>query len=472
MPPVKSRKAVSRKEEKPVVAEAPVVEAQAEEKPKRFTKSEIKDEERRQKALEKFLKDKLGLDLNNARVFDTQTLYDLAQGKVTKPLEMVVTPLVYNSATKELEAMPKLKVMDSLRIDFPSANGKQIAHGDKTPYVETIACRRLLEKAEGVIPERSKPVEVEEKPVSFSEAQIRALEGVGIKRNRLYGGFNYLSRETKADIAEGRVFPVDGQVRTDFGFVKVIGDARLEGDSVRFQTSYPEAREENTILDLRSARIQEYATGSIEFDFYMRDSSRRVITDVNGQPIFNRAAENLAKYGMAMEPVLGRKHMAEWDKKERVMKDSVSAWEPYQLTVVNGNIYATKMKEVIELGEDGKPIMEMDKSGKEVEKTHAEVYVRTKDGTVFLDNQGGKALEFATPGDYDRYIRGKVAVVKDAVYHDYKTNKDTVYNAAVVADNRAAGYGKAFTPATSQEIIARMDKKQTARRKQDFNFGL
>lgn len=480
MPPVKKKgKAVSRKAKAEVEPklenleqEVPVVENG---KPRKFSKSEIQDEERRQKALAKihpeavqYVKDKLGLDLKDPRVVDTQTLYDIVQGKVTKALPLIVVPQAYDPAAKALVDMPKIKVMDSIRIDFPKENGKSVAPSVKVPYIETIACRPFLEKAEGFVPERAESPEVEQKPFSFSDKQLLALEGIGINRDRLYGGFNYLPREVKADIAEGRTFFVDGQVKTDFGYVKVIGEARLDGDAVRFQSTYPEAREENTILDLRGARIQ----GNMEFDFFLRDSNRRVITDVNGVALFNAAAENLTKYGMAMEPVMGRSHTRKWDEKKGEFKDVASVWEPYQVSVVNGNLYATKMRQVVELGEDGKPIMETDRSGQEVEKTHPEANVRTRDGKVFLDNQGAEPKEFRSPQDYENFKRGKVAVVKDVVFHDYKNNKDVTYEAAVVADNRAAGYGKAFTPATSKELIAKMDTKKNVRRKQNYSFGL
>ena len=480
MPPVKKKgKAVSRKakaEVEPKVEdleqEVPVVENG---KPRKFSKSEIQDEERRRKALAKihpeavqYVKDKLGLDLKDPRVVDTQTLYDIVQGKVTKALPLIITPQAYDPAIKGLRDMPMIKVMDSICIDFPRENGKPVGPDVKVPYIETIACRPYLEKSDGLVVEKPEAPEVEQKPFHFSDKQLLALEGIGINRDRLYGGFDYLSREVKADIAEGRKFFVDGQVKTDFGYVKVIGEARLDGESVRFQSSYPEAREENTILDLRGARIQ----GNMEFDFLLRDSNRRVISDVNGAPLFNNAAENLAKYGMAMEPVYGRSHSRKWDEKKGEFKDVVSRWEPYQVTVVNGNLYATKMRQVVELGEDGKPIMETDRSGQVVEKTHPEVNVRTRDGKVFLDNQGAEPKEFRSPEDYENFKRGKLAVVKDVVFHDFKNDKDIRYDAAVVADNRAAGYGKAFTPATSKELIAKVDTKKNVRRKQDYKFGL
>ena len=169
---------------------------------------------------------------------------------------------------------------------------------------------------------------------------------------------------------------------------------------------------------------------------------------------------------------MGRSHTRKWDEKKGEFKDVASVWEPYQVSVVNGNLYATKMRQVVELGEDGKPIMETDRSGQEVEKTHPEVNVRTRDGKVFLDNQGAEPKEFRSIQDFENFKRGKVAVVKDVVFHDYKNNKDVTYEAAVVADNRAAGYGKAFTPASSKELIAKMDTKKNVRRKQNNSFGL
>lgn len=426
--------------------------------------------------VKKWLKDNLDINVENSRQVSTADLFNMLQSKVTSPIEFVVTPLAYDRELKESVEMPKIKGVSSFRFAFPVEDGKMVAPDDKHQiYVQNIPCRPQLEKGDGIregVPAAA-PAAEEGKGPSFTEAQVMAAEGIGIARDRLYGGFNHLSMDDKKAIAAGETFDVDGAVRTSFGSVNVIGKGRLvtasDGSvSARFDSSRPEARQADLIVDLMAGRRQ----GMLELDLFQRDSQGRVITDVNRVPLMNRAAENLSRYGVAMEPVAGYVHTREYDKKEKKFVDRVQRHD-YVVSVVNGNLFASRMKAVPDLNPDGTKVTYKDRNGKDVERTHPEVALsRVKDGKVYIDGGAGKALEFSSPKDEENFVRGRVAFVKGATYHDFKANKDETYEAAVVADNRRAGFAKPFTPQTSRELKAKVEVKQNSRRKQNFGFGL
>ena len=439
------------------------------------------DAKQRERALSQFhpevkdwLKDNLGIDLGNARQVPTADLFNMLQSKVTSPIEYVATPLAYDRDLKKSVDMPKIKAVSSFRFVFPVMDGKMAAPDEKHPvYVQNIPCRPQLQKGEGVreaVPSRDAD---ERKAPSFTEAQIMAAEGVGISRDRLYGGYNHLSVSEKQAVAAGETFDVDGVVRTSFGTLNVIGRARLVTGSdgsvaARFESSRPEARQADLIVDLMGARRQ----GMLELDLFQRDSQGRIITDVDSVPLMNRAAENLSRYGIAMEPVAGYVHSREYDSKEKKYVDRVQKHD-YIVSVVNGNLFATRMKDVPDLNPDGTKVTYRDRNGKEVERTHPEVPTpRVKDGRVYLDGGSGKTQEFSSPKDEENYLRGRVAFVKEATYHDFRSKKDETYEAAVVYDNRRAGFARPFTPQTSRELKASTEVRQTARRKQNFGFGL
>ena len=431
-----------------------------------------------------WLKDNLGLDVNNPRQIDTNTLYDIVQGKVTKPLDIVVTPLSYDREAKANVEMPRIKVSTSLKLEFPR-KGKDFLPLDENNRVRMSNVPPLpyALKAEGYETRREAPqapqegaAEGERKNPEFNESQIRALEGVGINRDRLFGGVNYLNREEKERILSGEKFQVNGAVNTSAGLVRIIGEAKLSTDSegkavARFQSVYPEERAANMVIDLMSARRQELLTKNgrtvVEFDFFKRDSRNHVISDVNGRPLLNKAGENLVRYGMAMEPVTGFVQVQSWKDGKREVKPDP---HQYQVSVVNGNLHFSEMRQVPDLNPDGTKVTYTDKAGKVHEQTHPEVYnAHVKDGKVQLD---GKAYDFKSKADEENYLRGKPAVVKGFTYHDYKANKDVVYDAVVVADNRSAGFGKPFTPQTSQDLIKKIEKKETARKTQSFGMSI
>jgi hypothetical protein len=496
MPPKKviPRKPAETKSQSP--AQEPAVQAPQQAQGR---SAATRDAEARQKVLAamhpeaaSWLKDNLGLDVNNPRQVDTSTLYDIHQGKVTKPLDIVVTPLAYDRSAKKAVEMPKIKVNTSIRLAFPRKDGKWVPIGKEGRVGFTnIPPLPLLEKAEGFETPREAPKATvdgeKQKGPEFTESQLMALEGVGVSRDRLYGGLNAVSREEKEDMAAGRAFPVYGAVNTGVGLVRVSGEAKLSTDAegkavARFQSAYPEDITKSTVIDLETARHQEvFAKDSktdkvvrtvVDLDFYRRDSKGKVITDVNNRPLLSTAGENLVNYGMAMEPVKGYVHFRSYDAKKKSWEDRREARD-YQVTVVNGNLHFTEMRQVPDLNPDGTKATYKMKDGQTVELTHPEVYSsRVKDGKVYLDGNDSKPHDFASKQDEENFLRGKPAVVKGVTGHDYKANKDVVYDAVVVSDNRSAGFAKAFTPSTSKALMEKMKPKQATRRKQTFGLGL
>lgn len=432
----------------------------------------LRAEERHEKALagfdpsvSEFLSRELGLNLGK---LSTEILYDLQQGKLTRePLECVVVPLSYDRDSRRQVALPAIKALASLRIIVPMEGGKPVPIDDKHKvFVQSVPCRPYIAKddvASGPEPDQAPDASVaaQENPV-FSESELRALEGIGISRERMFGGFNHIDRETKLDMKEGNIFPVDGAVRTSFGLLNVIGEGRLrsdgEGNAVaEFQSSYPEKRTENLMLDILDSRIN----GNLELDFFRRSADGKVISSVDGRPFINDAARNLLTFGMAMEPVRGWVHNRTYDSKEKKFVETrEQGW--YQVTAVNGNLFATRMKEAVK----------KDVDGKDVALPPEVASARVRDGKVFVDGKT-EPLEFATERDMQDFLSGRGGLVKDATYRDMKAGKDVKYDAFVVPDNTRGGYARQFTPESTKKILAQRDsRRQTTRKRQNFKIGL
>ena len=448
------------KAEKEVKAEKKEVKSQA----------DLKVQEQHDQALAWFhpsvkdwFKEKLGIDLKS---MDTAFLFDLRQGKVTKPVEIVVEPLAYDRESKANVVMPKIKTYSSICVNLPIRNGKSVApDGDKNRiFFRNVPCRPMLEKdftpVGGAV--RSDAGQERELP-SFTDDQLLALEGIGIDRSRMFGGFNHLSREQKFDIVDGNVFFVDGNVKTDFGVVNVIGQGQLgkdhDGKAVaQFETTYPEERSADKVIDI----IEGRRIGVLELDFFRRNNDGRIITNVNGAPILNDAGYNLVNFGNAMEPVRGYKHSRQF--KDGKFSDQIEAhW--YQVSVVNGNLYATQMTEQKVKGLDGKETIEPQVPN-----------VRMKDGQVFV-NGSNKPMEFATEADMKNYMSGRLAVVKNATFVDYsgEKKKSITYDAVVYADNSKANFGKQRSPQTTKKILDLMERrsrKTGPAKRQNFSVGI
>ena len=445
--------------------------AAADKKPARAaakTQSELRSDDLRAKALKGFhpsvidwLKDNLNLDLKSKSI-SVSDIYKLSRREFAGPFDMVVTPKVYDASTKELVDGAPLQVYDSLRINVPFEKGKPVAVDDKHKvFVQTVACRPLVELAapgEEIAP-RSVVKGDEERQATFSEAQLQALEGVGIARDRLYNGFNHLTREQKLEIADGEIFPVEGSVKTDFGLVNVNGKARLlmdgEKASVVFEPTYLEKRTKDLMVDLDGARI----IGMMEVDIYERTPDGKRKKDVNGDYILNRAGENLRDFGSSLEPMNARLHKRERGKdgKWNDVYDTVKVC----VKVVNNSFYAIPLKE---------------NESKELELPDVR-FAKDRDGNetdkIYVLGQK-EALQVNSPEDAENIRKGFGGLVRDVVYKD-KDGKEVKYDAFVQIGE--SGYAEKFSPASTEEILRRKQKAVTqkaapARKKVRFGVGL
>ena len=475
-----NKKADSKKSE---MTEKAKKNAKAAEPKKAFAKGS--EEQKRAELIEKgfhptavaFLKKELGIDLNSLPL---NTVYDIKAGRVTEPLTVRVTPIVYDRSTKTAKEMPPIQSVSSMRFVFPYDNDFNPVALDKNHkvYVASFPCHDFIQKAEPSLETQQGAAEAPAKKElpKFTAEQIMALEGIGINENRLYAtSFNALDVETKRDILEGNVFNVDGYVRTSFGVLNVCGVGKLvEGPDgtarAKFQAQEPVKMEKDCILDIDSVRKM----GNLELDFFERDANGKMKTDVYDLPILNQAGKDLVNYGVSFEPVDGYLHKMEYDAREKRFKDVIQK-DKYQVSVVNGGLCATKMRKVNDLDQDGNQI-KTKFNGKEVDKYHYEATdVRINaDGTVKVGNQD---LKFKTKQDLENYKRGKGGIVEGATWVSYGEKgtkaKQVKYDAYVVPDNQKNGFAKAFSPSTSQKLAERNQVKLTKapKRKQNFSLG-
>lgn len=451
--------------------EAEKAAAAAEARTESRSQSSLRAEDIRQKALKSFhpsvvdwFKKNLGLDLASNQV-PVSDLYKLGRGELTDPVKVIVTPLAYSVADKKPVEMPQIAAIVSLRASFPMEKGKPVALDDKHRiFLQTVPCRPLVELAgpdeQVPTPERSV---ADKRETKFTESQLMALEGIGISRERLYGGFNHLTRQEKLDILDGEIFPVEGNVKTDFGYVNVIGEARLRTDDggvarVDFEPSYADKRAEGLVIDIDRARV----IGTLELDFYKRTPDGKVKTDVSGAPVLNRAGENIMEFGAALEPVRGFLHKRARSE-DGSWKDAVEVGY-YNVKAVNGSLFAQKMNESEVLGPDGKKSVVYDIPN-----------ARIQDNAVFVSGQN-KPLEFVSAADKESFIQGRGGMVKDASFKDFKTKKEVVYDAFVYAKEN--GFAEKFSPVTTEKIVQRLRsekstaQKATTRKKVRFGRGL
>lgn len=424
----------------------------------------------------KFLKDELGIDL---AALPLSTVHDIRAGRVTEPIDVKVTPLVYDRERKEIVPMPPIKSKASFCFVFPYDNDFKPVPLDKEHrvYVASYPCHQYVQKTdpsvriEGPVQEESS---TRGELPKFTSEQVKVLEGIGINENRLYASsFNALDIETKRAILQGEVFDIDGYVKTSFGVLNVCGQGRLvEMKDGSFRAAF-EAQEyvkqgKNDILDIGSVR----RCGNLEFDFFERDSSGRVKTDVYDLPILNKAGKDLVTYGFSFDSVDGYLHKMVFDSKSRSFKEEIEK-DKYQVSVVNGGICATRMKKVFDLDQDGNRIKTI-YNGKEVDKYHYEVAeVRVNaDGTVRV---GQENLKFKSEADLLNYRKGHGGTVIGAKWQEYGEKgskvKEITYDAFIVPNNQTKGFAKVFSPSTSQKLQERNTPKQKTRKKQNFSMG-
>ena len=430
----------------------------------------------------KYLKDIFGIDLNS-RDISAKTVADIASGRVTDPLEMVVRPLAYDKSLKENVEMPPVKVVASVKIVFPYEKGtfKQLPlDEDHKMFFASYPCFDTLVKSEVPDLETAEEREsnVSAKDLKFSKEQVLALEGLGIRENRLYAGaYNALSADEKSSILNGLPFDVTGTLRISDGFsgfkdVSLNGVAQLKTNSkgevtTRFEPQYPIEATPGRVIDLLKVRRID----KLELDFFERTPSGKIKTDVGGAYVINKAGRELATYGVSFTPVDGYTHTPVWDDKEKRYVDPIEK-SKYQVSVLNGGLCVTKMEKVNELDKDGNQIMTK-VGGKEVPKYHYEVKdARVKDGKVYVN---GELLEPASPKDLENYKRGIGGLFKNAKWVEYGEGgkkKEVTYDAYAVPNNQKSGFAKVFSPSTSAKLTEELAIKQKAGKKQNYSVGI
>lgn len=418
-----------------------------------------------------YLKENFGIDVTNPKV-PVSVVYDIAHGNVTAPIKATITPLVYDAENKcEVEAA-KIQTIGSFRFIFPhdEKTFKPIApdkeHGI---YVSSYPCHEYLTKSDGTAqaPEKAPSHELR----NFTDEEKRMLETIGIRSERLYYSktgyrFNALTNEQKYRIQNGLPFEMDGNVRTAAGYINIAGTAKLTASGVLFEPTDVPVKGEDDVLDLLAIS----KIGNLELKFEQIGEDGTVLKDAKGHPILSRAASDLLKYGIAMEPVKGFMHTY------KKGGESVSIPGMYQVSVVNGGLKADLMRQekVLDLNSKGEPIMVRTKKGETFEKYHYEYYCKeariTKDNEVRLPN--GNCVKFASDEDRKNFQMGKGGKVIGAEWKDFsgKDAKPVIYDAFVVPDNRRGGFAKQFSPTVSKALIERNAPK--VKKVQNFSLGI
>lgn len=422
-----------------------------------------------------YLKDNFGLDVKSP-AFPVQALYDIAHHNITQPLEAVITPKGYDRDEKIEVELPKIRTISSFRFVLPFDKDFKPVVPDKghALFVQAFPCHEYLVKADKSEAVASQPQENDEvrQNFQFTNAQLLALEGVGIAGDRLFGGFNALSIDQLVAIRDGVPFEFDGTVKTDAGYINVSGTATMkEGPDGRPVVSFvPNELQEKSAeetLDLLSIN----KLGNLELDFFERSKTTGdILKDTQGRPIINKAARDLLEYGISMEPVKGITHTRSWDDTERVMR-YIHKTNYYQVAVVNGGLVADKMNRIVEKNEKGEDIM-IGTGKKAFAKYHYEVANPriSKDGTVRLSNNAvGK---FVSEADELSYRCGKGGAVEGATWKVFGKGKDVQtksYVAFIVPDPLRGGFPKQFSPETSKILIER--EKPKVKKTQNFGIG-
>lgn len=451
------------------------------------TPEKLTDAQKKEKALEKFhpdnidyLKKVFGLDLKSSSV-KYSVVEDIAAGRITEPVELRLKPMAYDKDKKEQVEMSPIKAVASVRIVFPYEKDtfKQLpVDSEHKMAFNAFPCYEMLVKSnarnfsEEVVENTAKP-----EAVQFTKEQVKALEGLGIREDRLYNGsYNALSMAEKESIFKGEVFDVTGTVRVSDGmdsaiFVDINGKAKMnttpKGEVyTSFEPQYNVERGKANVIDLLKIR----RIGAVELDFFERTPEGKIKKDVYDSPIINKAGRQLIDYGVSFTPVDGFIHQRHYDDKTKKFVDTIEK-KKYQVSVVNGGLCITSMVKVNDLDQDGNKIM-TNINGKEVEKYHYEVKdVRMKDGKVFVN---GELLEPASPKDLENYKRGIGGVFKGAKWTEYNEQgkaKVITYDAYAVPNNQKNGFAKVFSPDTSAKLVEELAEKKKAVKRQNFSRG-
>lgn len=427
-----------------------------------------------------FLRDNLGLDLRSPEM-SLDVLAAVRQGRVTPPVDVTLHTLVYDAEKKETVAGPDLKVNTALRVFMPGKKDADVSQ-DKTcgVHVSTIPCRPLVDKDVLLNGCRG-----EEEPLGkgeriiFDEKVKRALEGVGIPRERYFAGPDSMDGALQKLIADGEKFPVDGAVRTVFGMMDICGEARVKVDAkgrmrVTFKSSVAEARAEGRVPDL-DARVpysrpmmvfvrrdkdgalqicaaddkgarKVMSNPSLKLDLFELDEKGAYVLDRKKNRKPTRAGEDLLFFGVSMDPVPGTIRHRIWDAdKKKFVHLSEKAF--FQVSVSNGSLCAERMESRQVLQEDG------------TKKEVPQVSARLEDGDKVWVESEGRPLAFVSDRDRADFLAGRGGLVSGASYHDFKTSKDETYKAWVVYDN-LSGMARKFTPITSRKLEGRREGKK------------
>lgn len=492
------KKATSRKAQESAVAESKPARKKSDlgkaalAVPKRSTYSrkggkqtKLTDAEKKDKYLKElfcpegisWLKDVLGIDLSSPKI-SPATVYEIGKGMVTsEPLEAVVTPLVYDSVKKENVAVQPIKTVASFRIVMPfdRKTFEPVAPSAEQPvFVASYPCYEMLQRGEpteNLTTVEESGAERKEVGLRFTDGIKKALEGLGIREDRLYKtSFNHLPLETMQQILAGQSFECTGTVRIADGFdnrlsVNINGRAKLvvgaDGEvKTHFEPQYP-SETAGRVLDL--SKIKNI--GNLEVDLFERDARGYIREDVYHNPIPNKAGKDLVRYGRVFgfaDAYVHQKSYSGGRFEENIVKEKVAA------SVVNGGLCVTRAARVVELGEDGKPLTTII-GGEEKEKFHYELKDAkvNKDGTVRVGTQNLQPVSPRDLEDYKRNIGGMFKGYEKVL----QSGEKVVYDAFVYPDNRRGGFANAFSKKVSEDLLARRDEKKAVR-KQNYSMGL
>jgi len=440
------------------------------------------------KSAVEFLKKHLNLDLSSLNIPDSD-IWNLSKQNVTRGgYDMTVTPLVYDAAQKKTVEGKPLGITAALQVSFPrdqkTRKPAPVVKNEKGYYnvmLNVVPERpmRLRDDVTSVVLPEDEAVRTSENKdkIEFSNDQYMALEGIGIGRNDVWK----LPYDVKADIVDGKAFSVDGQVRTEVGYIPVIGRARLEVKDgnleVMFRSSvvpevgksqfdvfkeaYPDLKKEDLVIDLEGAALK----GNFRLDVFARDKNGKLVRDDAGRLVRNEAGRNLEEFGAALMPVMGYSVKSVKDPETGEYKTEFSEPKAYNVSVSHGELVRQPMKFVPDLGEDNHPVITRDRFGKEHQEGHWELMnavVNPKEAAVYVEGRN-EPLKFESAEDMKGYVEGYGGFVQNAVFKD-KVREDgklvemnTPYRAFVHADPALNGFGRQRSIDTSGKIAQRRD---------------
>lgn len=424
-----------------------------------------------------FLRSELGIDV---AALDMGTVYDLAAGRVTRPLAVTVRPMVYDADARVSREGPELSAMVSLKVNFPhDSEFKPVDIEEGKVFVTSYPCYEYLTTDDVPSVSDGQPVSAagdgDDRLYEFTESQKQALEGIGIDRDRFYvhSGINPLTRAQKAWILSGEEFSYSGSVRTAYGLrLNVCGTGVLKTSpdgtaKARMWSSVPVERGEGDVLDLEALS----RNGNIRLDLFRRDPvSGKVLTDIDDRPVVSDAAEQLNRFGIALEPVPGYIYNKVFNKEKGVMELKGSR-EFFQVSVVNGGLCATRMKRVDLKDGNGRTVV---RNGREA-YYHELSDVRIKDGKVYILGRG--LVGFPSDREENDYRCGKGIFISGMEWSDPDSDRKVKYDAYVIADNRCGGFAKVFSPEESARVREYLDRRleqqerKRARRKAGYSSG-